>query len=77
MKQYLRQSGIDFIDDGLLRSSYLNRKLKVLVYRVVIRPIVLYGSETWTLRKSDEELLRAWERKILRRVFGAVCDNGE
>ena len=61
----------------LLRSSYLNRKLKILVYRVVIRPIVLYGSETWTLRKSDKELLRAWERKILRRVFAAVCDNGE
>ena len=38
---------------------------------------MLYGSETWTLTKKDENLLNTWERKILRRIFGAININGE
>jgi hypothetical protein len=33
---------------------------------------VLYGSECWTLIKAHEALLGASERKILRKIFGAV-----
>jgi hypothetical protein len=42
------------------------------VYETLIRPFVTYGSETWTLTKSDENFLRIFERKILRRIFGPV-----
>jgi hypothetical protein len=47
------------------------------VYRSVVKPVVTYGSETWTLAVADEELLRRWERKILRKIYGAVNDNGQ
>jgi hypothetical protein len=30
----------------------------------------MYGSEIWTLTKSDENLLRIFERKILRKIYG-------
>jgi hypothetical protein len=36
----------------------------------------LYGSESWTLTRSNEENLRVFERKVLRRIFGAVYENG-
>jgi hypothetical protein len=38
----------------------------------VIRPVTTYGSETRTLTKSDENSLRIFERKILRKVYGPL-----
>ena len=41
-----------------------------------MRPILTYGSECWTLTKTNEERLRIFERKVLRRIFGPVNENG-
>jgi hypothetical protein len=30
----------------------------------------MYGSENWTLTKGEEEKLRIFERKVLRRIYG-------
>ena len=38
----------------------------------MVRPVARYGSETKTLRKSDENSLRIFERKILRKIYGPV-----
>jgi hypothetical protein len=40
-----------------------------------VRPVVTYGSETWTLKARDENALRCSERKMLRRIFGPVQDS--
>ena len=36
------------------------------VYRTVIRPVLLYGSECWTLRASDSRAVQTAEMKMLR-----------
>jgi hypothetical protein len=42
----------------------------------LIRSVVTHGSETWTLTKSDENLLGIFERKILRKIYGPIQEGG-
>jgi hypothetical protein len=37
-------------------------------------PVVLYGYETWSLRLREEHRLRAFENRVLRRIFGHKRD---
>ncbi|KAJ4435318.1 hypothetical protein ANN_17928 [Periplaneta americana] len=60
--------------EKLLSSSLLSKNLKVRIYKTVILPIVLYGCETWTLTFREEQRLRVFENKILRKIFGAKRD---
>lgn len=59
-----------------LRSHNISRSTKCKLYKTLIRPVLTYGSETWTLTKSDETILACFERKVLRRIYGAVEENG-
>ncbi|KAJ4446556.1 hypothetical protein ANN_13253 [Periplaneta americana] len=36
--------------------------------------VVLYGCETWTLTLREEQRLRVFENKVLRKIFGAKRD---
>jgi hypothetical protein len=38
---------------NVLKSKTLSRKAKLNVYKTIIRPVVIYGSETWTLTKKE------------------------
>jgi len=38
----------------------------------MIRPVVTYSSETWTLIAKEENNLHIFERQILRKIFGPV-----
>jgi len=42
------------------------------IYKTMIRPVVTYSSETWTLTAKDENNLHTFERQILRKIFGPV-----
>ncbi|KAJ4441826.1 hypothetical protein ANN_11685 [Periplaneta americana] len=37
-------------------------------------PVVLHGCETWTLILREEQRLRVFENKVLRKIFGAKRD---
>jgi len=43
-----------------------------VIYRSLMRPVVTYGCEAWTLTNRDEQHLRIFERRILRKIFGPV-----
>ena len=59
-------------DDVYMKSRTLNRSSKLKIYKSLIRPIVTYGCEAWTLTNRDEQYFRIFERRILRKIFGPV-----
>ena len=61
---------------NLLPSRFLskNLKIKIYIYITIILPVVLYGFETWSLTLREERKLRAFENKVLRRIFGRRRD---
>jgi hypothetical protein len=59
---------------NLLSSSLLSKNLKINIYRTVILPFVLYGCEIWSLTLREEHMLRVFENRVLRRIFGPKRD---
>ena len=60
---------------AIIRSSSLvSKNLKIMIYRAIILPVVLYGCEAWSLIMREERRLRVFENRVLRRVFGPKRD---
>ncbi|XP_055375384.1 uncharacterized protein LOC129608086 [Condylostylus longicornis] len=59
-----------YANKKLFQSRLLSRNLKTILYKTTIRPIVTYGCEAWSLTQGDENNLKIFERKILRKIFG-------
>ncbi|XP_075979935.1 uncharacterized protein LOC142979060 [Anticarsia gemmatalis] len=56
----------------VLVSGLLSRSTKIRIYKTVIRPILMYGCEAWTLTQKEENKLLVAERKVLRKILGPV-----
>jgi hypothetical protein len=50
-------------------SGLLSRNVEVKIYITIILPFVLYGCETWSLTLREENRLRVFEERVLRRIF--------
>jgi hypothetical protein len=59
-----------YANKTLFKSNLVSKKSKLKFYWSVIRPVVVYGCETWVLRESIIQELSVFERKILRKIFG-------
>ena len=35
--------------DNIMKAGYVSKKVKIRIYKAIIKPIVVYGTETWTL----------------------------
>jgi hypothetical protein len=56
------------------------KTLKIKIYKIIILP-VFYVYETWSLTLREEQSLRVFENRLLRRIFGnerkEVAHSGE
>ena len=48
----------------------LSKNIKIKIYRTIILPAVLYWRGTWSLPLWENRTLRAFENRVLRRIFG-------
>jgi hypothetical protein len=55
-------------------SCLLSKDIKINVYKTVILSVVLYGCETWSLTLREENRRKAFENRVLRRMFGPKMD---
>ena len=51
---------------GVMCDRQMPKKLKGKIYKTVIRPVLMYGSETWAMKTQDTNKMAAAEMKILR-----------
>jgi hypothetical protein len=56
-----------------LSSRLLSKKVKIIIYKTIILPVVLYRCETWSLTLREEHRLRMFDNRVLR-IFGPKRD---
>nr|XP_027218477.1 uncharacterized protein LOC113810991 [Penaeus vannamei] len=49
---------------GIVLDKKIQLKLKMKVHKTVFRPVLLYGAETWALRRKEENLLQRMEMRM-------------
>jgi hypothetical protein len=47
----------------------LSENIKIKIYKTIILHAVLYGRETWSLTLEEEDRLKVFENRMLRRIF--------
>jgi len=48
------------------------KKIRIKLYNTLALPVLLYGSETWTIKASDARRITATEMKCMRRTAGCT-----
>ena len=56
----------------LLRDINIPRECKITIYHAILKPILLYGSEAWSLTTRTESKLQAAEMRVLRTIKGVT-----
>jgi hypothetical protein len=59
-----------------LRSSHLARQTTLKIYKTLFFPVLLYGSETWVLKKREKNRLLVFERNFLRKALYRAVPEG-
>jgi hypothetical protein len=52
----------------------VSKNVTIRIYVTIILPVVLYGRETWSLTSKEEQRLKVFENRVLRRIFGPRRD---
>ncbi|KAI8478919.1 hypothetical protein Bbelb_433480 [Branchiostoma belcheri] len=56
----------------LLRDRNIPTEVRVHIYTSILKPILTYGCETWTLTERRRSILQAAEMRVLRLIYGVT-----
>ena len=57
---------------GALCDKKMNARLKGKVYKTAVRPAMIYGSETWGIKKAQEKKMTVVEMRMLHWMCGVT-----
>ena len=65
--------------DSILKSRYIALLTKVWIVKAMVFPVVMYGCESWTIKKAEHQRIDAFEvwcwRRLLRVPWNARRSN--
>ena len=50
-------------------SNNISRKTKLRLYKTLVVPVLLYGSETWKMNKGDDKTVNVFHNRSLRKIL--------
>ena len=63
--------------DSILKSRDITLPTKVRLVKAVVFPVVMYGCESWTVKKAEHRKIDAFELWCLRRLLKSPLDYKE
>ena len=56
----------------LLKDRNVSRQAKLVIHKTILRPILLYGHESWVTTKRLDSRIQAADMKVLRLIKGVA-----
>ena len=50
-------------------SSSVSRKTKIKLYKTLVKPVLMYGRETWKMNEGDARKIDVFQNRCLRRIM--------
>ena len=50
--------------DSILKSRDITLPIKVCLVKAIVFPVVMYGCESWTIKKIEQQSIDAFERAV-------------
>ena len=58
--------------DSILKSKDITLPTKVCLVKAIVFPMVMYGCESWTVKKAERQRIDAFELSCWRRLEGPL-----
>ena len=69
------------MNDPFLKDRHVARQGKIIIYKTILKPILLCGAETWSPTTKIKSKLQAAEMRVLRLIKGVTrrgkCRNAD
>ena len=59
--------------DSIFKSRDITLPTKVYLVKAMVFPVVMYGCESWTIKKAERQRIDAFEQWCWRRLFRVPC----
>ena len=59
--------------DSILKSRDITLSTNVYLVKAMVFPVVMYGCESWTIKKTECQRIDVFELSCLRRLLRVLC----